>query len=392
MQLWNKVLAFQSSFTEALVLEWRLLVERDREPYGVSKYHAFEMVETNKDLLAGLLQDRLCDVEALVCGLIDGAIRSMCPRTQQVGREAYRPIADTVHLARANEHLSLHFECESVHDYLVTFARCGVPPDAWVHFLRAIEWTLKTHVPYAREDDKDDIANGPHSSVLRALGQLVSIPAINAWKEISALVDSPLVRVALPRFWKRVGSAALAEISSKMLERMQSHPDVLVRPPRISLFSMNLSVASLTPPSSPLEFLNQVRRAFSARPAISCHIDRYHFKVHVAAYYQGRTLSIIRVRLGRGSSEGGTALMRVSSLGIHYDGMSRAFPASRREEISAQPLSSVGFRSQDHVSAPVFLYHQSLVGSNGSTREASRRSPSVLPAGPGRAEMERTAI
>jgi hypothetical protein len=241
MQLWNKVLAFQTGFTEALVLEWRLLVEKDREPSGVSKYHAFEMVETNRDLLAELLQDRLYDVESLVCGLIDGAIRSMCPHTQQVGREAYRPIADSTHLARADEDLLLHFECESVPDYLVLFARCGIPPVAWVHFLRAVEWTLKTHVPYAQEDDKDDLDNGPHSSMLRALGLLVSIPAIIAWKEMSELADSPIVRVALPRLWKRAGSAALAAMMSQLHEPTLNHPAILVRPPRISPVSTSLS-------------------------------------------------------------------------------------------------------------------------------------------------------
>ena len=93
----------------------------------------FGLLETNQDPLGIAMGARTADAEELIVGLLDGAIRAMCPHTQRVAREAYRPVQDDVHLDRSRT-ASLHLECETVSDYLKLFARCGVQPEAWTLF------------------------------------------------------------------------------------------------------------------------------------------------------------------------------------------------------------------------------------------------------------------
>jgi hypothetical protein len=205
MQTWNKSLAFATSFSEALFLHWRLLVAAEGVT-AISNKEAYRQVETNKDPLAKLLGERIHEAEALIMGLLDTAIRSYCPHEQTVLREAYRPMFDNIHMERhtnTDPGEIFHNECETVADYLKLFARLGVPPDAWVKFVRACSWAFSTHVPYAMEDDMADIECGVESAILRAVTQKVAIPAIETWKELSELSNDPIVSIVLPRFWDR---------------------------------------------------------------------------------------------------------------------------------------------------------------------------------------------
>ena len=156
MQGWNKCLAFKTAFSEALIIYWRLLCcdaggsEESSGNVGgddttKQTASAMKLVENNKDPLANCLRDRLVDAEELLMGLLDGAIRSLCPATQIVQREAYRPMEDRVTLARAKNDFTL--ECGCLKDYIELFTRLGVTPQYWIHFVHAVCWTMKTHAP-----------------------------------------------------------------------------------------------------------------------------------------------------------------------------------------------------------------------------------------------------
>lgn len=227
MQGWNKVLAFKSMFLEALVLQWRLLCAKARQPQSShSAYFPFRMVESSQDMLAVLAQKR--DLEAIVFGLLDGAIRRLCPHTQLVAREAYRPVADEIRLLHAcDPNAILHEDCESVEDYMQLLARLGVPPSAWVHFVGALAWAWDTHVPYAKEEDKEDLELGAESAVLRAVTQMVAVPAMQAWKELRDFGSSHS-STAMRTFWRRLEQGDRAAIGERIYRKLfDDHPDLL---------------------------------------------------------------------------------------------------------------------------------------------------------------------
>jgi nitric oxide synthase oxygenase domain/subunit/sulfite reductase alpha subunit-like flavoprotein/hemoglobin-like flavoprotein len=198
MQGWNKVLAFKSAFSEALWLYWRILVATDT---GLdTAKQAVQRVERNEDPLADCMLDRGTETEDLIMGMIDGALRSLCPMLQVVGRESYRPIQEEVQLERTRED-SLTLECVTAEDYMRLFARCGIQPEHWVIFCEAFIWTLQTHTPYAKDDDKEDIERGADSAFVRAISQLVAVPAIKAYRNMRELAENHIYKVAIPRLW-----------------------------------------------------------------------------------------------------------------------------------------------------------------------------------------------
>jgi nitric oxide synthase oxygenase domain/subunit/hemoglobin-like flavoprotein len=202
MQGWNKVLAFKTAFSEALWLYWRILVASKTDSKDAAE-EAVQLVERHEDPLFQCMMERSSEAEDVLIGLVDGAIRGMCPASQTVQREAYRAIQDDVHLKRGRGDV-LTLECETSEDYLKLFARCGVLPDHWVHFCGAFVWAVQTHTPYAREDDKVELERGTDSAFMRAIAQQVALPAINAYKDLKSLAENPLYKVAVPHFWSKL--------------------------------------------------------------------------------------------------------------------------------------------------------------------------------------------
>lgn len=220
MQGWNKALAFKSSFNEALLIYWRILccqTEMDSssqrglvlspdgdglaKPFHTKEASPIEIVEQGNDPLAMCFGDRIGEVEGLLMGLIDGAIRSYCPAHQVVQREAYRPLADDAVLERAKGS-EFHLECESRQDHLDLFARMGVRPIFWFNFVNAVVWTMKTHAPYAQSDDLEDLDQAPHKSAFgRAIAESVAVPAIQTYQELVGLHQAPAV-LQLQSLWK----------------------------------------------------------------------------------------------------------------------------------------------------------------------------------------------
>ena len=206
MQGWNKVLAFKTAFSEALLLKWRHLVSPDTYSKKASKcWRAMGHVERNQDILAKCLGPRLQDAEELVMGLIDGVFRSFCPKEQRVAREAYRPVADDVCLIRKEGEMTL--ECESVEDYTRLFARCGVEPHYWVFFCEAFLWSMKTHVPYAQDDDNEDLEKGRDSAYAKAI-RSVGTKAMDGYVGLRSQLEEDVFKIGVTRFWSRLPQSA----------------------------------------------------------------------------------------------------------------------------------------------------------------------------------------
>lgn len=93
----------------------------------------------------------------------------------------------------------LHLECRSAQNYFYLFARCGVPPSAWVHFVAAVAWAWDTTGGPIVSTDLD---KGVDSAILRTLVQIVAVPAMEFWLELSECMGDP-TQAMLPDFWKR---------------------------------------------------------------------------------------------------------------------------------------------------------------------------------------------
>jgi hypothetical protein len=230
MQGWNKALAFKTAFSEALLIYWRILcceTTREDSGDGQKSESAMNLVEKNKDPIYKCLKERIADTEELLMGLLDGAIRSMCPAHQIVQREAYRPIIDNVIAQRAQRaHFSL--ECETVQDYLGLFARCGITPQHWLCFINAVIWTMKTHAPYAQENDIDDLEQGPVSCAFgRAIALKVAIPAVETYGELVSLYKAPVVN-HVQTIWNRFSETDRADFGEAFYRKLLSdHPELL---------------------------------------------------------------------------------------------------------------------------------------------------------------------
>jgi nitric oxide synthase oxygenase domain/subunit/sulfite reductase alpha subunit-like flavoprotein/hemoglobin-like flavoprotein len=225
MQGWNKVLAFKTAFSESLWIYWRILVATDTTLDTAKQ--AVQCVERNEDPLAQCMLDRGTEAEDLLMGLIDGAIRTLCPMHQIVQRESYRPIQEDLHLQRSKDDI-LMLECETVDDYLKLFARCGVEPNHWVLFCEAFIWCLQTHTPYAKDDDKEDIERGLDGAMARAIAQLVALPAIKAYKEMTDIAENPLYKEAVPRLWARLTPDDRLDFGERFYRKLLTdHPILL---------------------------------------------------------------------------------------------------------------------------------------------------------------------
>lgn len=277
MQLWNKVLAFSTAFSEALLLHWRILcaIEAlDQKKQGFSAFSsvpesflpsiedrpvlkkdlssrrsslkkeksvrieaiegtnkgmsAMELVESNKDPLYLALQDRMYDAEKLIMGLLDGAVRSLCPHTQMVQREAYRALSDDAKIQQPGEHSFLTLECHSVEDFLQLFARCGIKPTHWILFCDAFHWALSTHTPYAQEDDYDDLDVPQASAIVRCVAQTVAVPAVEEIRALKSMKDDPMFSKVLPRMWGRLSKEDKADLGEFFYRKLLAkHPDLL---------------------------------------------------------------------------------------------------------------------------------------------------------------------
>ena len=220
MESWNKSLAFRSMFSEAIIGRWRMLAAiSDLESEALNStatnieftprqstilkrsslllarhtesvdhdlsdaQRALYLVEKNSDPLAHCFGLKLRDLEALIIGTLDMAVRELCPHNQVVLREAYRPLKGSSDPDRDISKAFLHKdECNNLEDYCIMLARYGLKPQYWLDFCEAFIWAIKTHNPYANQEQEiDDFAKPNNESGHgRFVAGMVAIPMIEA--------------------------------------------------------------------------------------------------------------------------------------------------------------------------------------------------------------------
>ncbi len=225
MQGWNKALAFKTMFAEAIVGRWRMLsavheirsLKKRRMPRRMSSkakrrrslvLHgteidriasrsnlelniqtniplstlALQRIERNIDPIGVAFGARTRDLDTLVICLLDCAVRELCPHSQIVQREAYRPIQGSADLDPSISGLFFHKnECKNLEQYCAFFATFGVHPNYWKSFCEAFVWAMQTHCPYSQEEDNDDLDLATADSIYaRFVAGCVALPMIEA--------------------------------------------------------------------------------------------------------------------------------------------------------------------------------------------------------------------
>eukprot|EP00551_Chaetoceros_affinis_P008357 CAMPEP_0203670684 /NCGR_PEP_ID=MMETSP0090-20130426/6683_1 /ASSEMBLY_ACC=CAM_ASM_001088 /TAXON_ID=426623 /ORGANISM="Chaetoceros affinis, Strain CCMP159" /LENGTH=1567 /DNA_ID=CAMNT_0050535593 /DNA_START=14 /DNA_END=4717 /DNA_ORIENTATION=+ len=213
---WNKSLAFRSMFSEAIVGRWRMLAamtnldddnqksklpnsERrqsitafirssmlgtDSEKNGsLNNIRTSHTVEVSNDPIARCLGLRIRNLEALVIGLIDVAVRELCPHNQVVQREAYRALQGSNDPDESISNPFIHEnECKTLDDYANLFAKYGLRPKFWLDFCNAFVWAMKTHNPYAHQEQySDDFEKPAHKGAFtRFVAGMIALPMVEA--------------------------------------------------------------------------------------------------------------------------------------------------------------------------------------------------------------------
>ena len=156
-------------------------------------------VEHNKDPIALCLGDHLHFIEDLISIIINTVAQSLCPQTQTVARVVYRPMIDNID--RYEEAFSMHLECKTLQEHFRLFARCGISPENWILFYTAFVWAMKTHVPYAEDYDRTELAKKRRENAYaRFIAKKVTLPAIDDIINPKKTLELPLFRIAVPRF------------------------------------------------------------------------------------------------------------------------------------------------------------------------------------------------
>jgi hypothetical protein len=135
---------------------------------------------------------RIHDLEELIMRLLDAGVRSsLCPHSQTVQREAYRPIEDH-HLVEQARGKIGPLESITIDDIFRLFARRGVHPNYWYYFVHAFIWCMKTHVPYAQDDDHEEFEKLDNNPFARAITQTVVLPAIECFTKLMGFLRTDL--------------------------------------------------------------------------------------------------------------------------------------------------------------------------------------------------------
>jgi hemoglobin-like flavoprotein len=196
---------------------------------------ACDQVEQGTDPIAKALGARLVHGRPLLIAMLDSCVRTLCPHTQTVQREAYRPFGDVLKGASSGfwGMKRLTVDKGTPEEYFRIFARCGILPSHWVTFCKAFLWSCKTHSPYAEESDLEDLERSPMESVNAAfVSSVVAKPAILSIKALADGFQTPVYQVCLPRWWNRISQGgdktALSDIGETFYRQLLSnHPELL---------------------------------------------------------------------------------------------------------------------------------------------------------------------
>ena len=217
MESWNKILAFRSMFAEALIGRWRILAAADQisdknderrtdfeQQFWVQNIietdnasvtntrrlenEAVRLVEMNLDPLALHFGERVVDIGLILVSMIDMAVRSLCPHTQYVQREAYRETKGSADEDIDVSGLFFHDkECMDFEGFCVLFSSYGIKPEHWLLLCDAFLWAMKNQNPYSLDHEKDDvITGGAHGKFISGM---VILPLIEAFGRRSLYIE-----------------------------------------------------------------------------------------------------------------------------------------------------------------------------------------------------------
>ena len=203
MDGWNKILGWETIWKEACWFRWRILVaceELSAMNKAESARKARQLVEENQDPIAKCFGPRTHDGKNLISALFDEQVRSLCPHKQTVQRETYRNATDDRGAA-----FGLTLECNTAMEIFRLFSTLGIRPSHYVTLCEAFLFSMNTHSPYAKEDDKEDLGKAPcHSSYARFVAQLVAKPGVQDTVAVRGMFATPLYVKVLPEFWNWV--------------------------------------------------------------------------------------------------------------------------------------------------------------------------------------------
>ena len=282
MQGWNKVLAFKTAFSEALLIRWRLLIAQSLaadERYAGR--HLMGILEAHEDPLASCLGVRIRDTEELLMRLLDSGFRSLCPGLQTVQREAYRPMEDDKVIEQVKGEIG-SLECNTTRDVMKLFARRGVLPDYWVRFVDAFLWCMKTHVPYAREDDEEELEKADNSYA-KAVTQTVAVPCIEAYAGLQDFLRTDLFVIGVKRFWNRVPDHERAGFGEVFYESLlEKNPDLMDYFSRSDLDS--LAVHLMATINFLVESMDKIGSSQNSFRSAVDYLGEYHRRNQVPTY------------------------------------------------------------------------------------------------------------
>lgn len=217
MESWNKVLAFRSKFAEALLGRWRILVaaadisdryeERQtdfEQQFWVHNIYetenndlsstrkleneALRLVENNLDSLALHFGQRVADIGLILVSMLDMAVRSLCPHSQYVQREAYREMKGSKD--EDNEVSDLFFhenECSTIQGFCEMLSSYGVKPEHWLLLCDAFLWAMKNQNPYSLDHEREDMNKmGAHANFISGM---VALPLIESFGRRSIHIE-----------------------------------------------------------------------------------------------------------------------------------------------------------------------------------------------------------
>lgn len=225
---WNKILAFRSMFAEALVGRWRMLAAIEEiqaseaprfQPPGYEHFKLFAfkspvpnsfretlndsvekraiaMIESNKDPIAKCFETRTADLDILIIGAIDAAVRELCPNHQVIQREAYRALNGSADPDPSISQVFFHEdECTTFDDFCSLFARYGLQPSCWIALCRSFLWVIEHQNPYINDDEKDDLNQASNQSAhARFISGMVALPLLEATLRRASYIKKQIFR------------------------------------------------------------------------------------------------------------------------------------------------------------------------------------------------------
>jgi hypothetical protein len=193
MDGWNKIFGWETMWKEACWFRWRILIARDelqqhqQQSPAQAARQARHLLEENQDRIGKIFGSRVWDGKNMLLAMFDERVRALCPHTQVVQREAYRPVQDERGAA-----FGLTLECTRAAKIVRLFSTMGVEPRHYEILCDMQE-----------EDVQDLMKKSPKDSAFcRFVANFVAEPGIKDAVTFRQELSAPLYTEIMPDFWK----------------------------------------------------------------------------------------------------------------------------------------------------------------------------------------------